>query len=277
MAGVVPGLFGGWIAALERFGTMSLAEVVQPAIDYAENGHPIEKSVVDSIESQKTLFESFPSSARMFLPSGQVPSPGQMFTMPDLARTLRKVVEAEKAALGEGRSRKEALAAAHDRFYKGDIAEEMARFYRENGGFFTKEDFAAYKARWTDPIHTTYRGYDIYTSPSHLPGGETIGQTQFQALLNILDYGMSIQEAIEAPRISVFADPNFYKPGVKMTIRAEGRISAETIGGLKGMGHHVEVIGDYALGSVQGILRNPATGTMAAGADPRRVAYAIGW
>ena len=101
-AGVVPGLFGGWIALLDRFGTMSLAQVLAPAIDYAENGHPIEASVVASIESHKELFESFPSSRRMFLPLGRVPEPGETFRMPDLANTLRKVVEAEQVALAVG-------------------------------------------------------------------------------------------------------------------------------------------------------------------------------
>ncbi|MYE35424.1 MAG: gamma-glutamyltransferase family protein, partial [Gemmatimonadales bacterium] len=170
-AGVVPGLFGGWIALLDRFGTMSLAQVLAPAIDYAENGHPIEASVVAAIESHRELFESFPSSRRMFLPRGRVPEPGETFRMPDLANTLRKVVEAEQEALAAGKTRSEALQAAFDRFYRGDIAEEMAQFYAENGGDFTTEDFARYEPIWAEPIHTTYRGYDIYTSPPTSRGG----------------------------------------------------------------------------------------------------------
>ena len=170
-AGVVPCLFGGWIALLDRFGTMSLAQVLAPAIDYAENGHPIEASVVAAIESHRDLFESFPSSRRMFLPRGRVPEPGETFRMPDLANTLRKVVEAEQAALAAGKTRSEALRAAFDRFYRGDIAEEMARFYAENGGDFTVEDFARYEPIWAEPIHTTYRGFDVYTSPPTSRGG----------------------------------------------------------------------------------------------------------
>jgi len=170
-AGVVPGLFGGWIALLDRFGTMSLEQVLAPAIDYAENGHPIEPSVVASIESHKELFESFPSSLRMFLPLGRVPEPGENFRMPDLANTLRKVVEAEQTALAAGKTRSDALQAAFDRFYRGDIAEEMAGFYSENGGDFTMEDFARYEPIWAEPVHTTYRGYDVYTSPPTSRGG----------------------------------------------------------------------------------------------------------
>ena len=474
-AGVVPGLLGGWIALLERFGTLSLKEVLQPAIEYAENGHPIEASVARSIESGRATFEQFPTSARVFLPNGRVPKPGEVFRMPDLANTYKKVVEAEQAALRQGKSRSDALWAAFDRFYKGDIAQEMARFYQENGGEFTLEDFAAYRPIWREPVRTTYRGYELFSSPPtsrtglevmmqlnlveafevqklghnsaeglHLiaeaikvtksdvyryvadpkfvdvpvaellskeyagirrpliamdqasafpapgdprrllkteaggsslqlpspdspeksedgstdsfsiadrfgnvvactpthggifgtyvvvgntgltfnngtrdgsvspyvghvnyvrggqipilgngpiivlkdgrfflslgtPGGETIGQTQFQVLLNLLDHGMGIQEAIEAPRIVLNADPNFYKPGAAITLRIENRLSPEVLRGLERLGHRIELTAGYSGGVMQGILVDLATGTMHAGADPRGVAYAIGY
>jgi gamma-glutamyltranspeptidase/glutathione hydrolase len=109
------------------------------------------------------------------------------------------------------------------------------------------------------------------------PGGETIGQTQFQVLLNIFDFGMSIQDAVAAPRIALVADPNFYKPGAAVKVRIENRISEDVANQLKAMGHDTELISGYSLGSMQGILVNQETGTMAAGADPRRVAYAVGW
>ena len=170
-AGVVPGLFGGWIALLDRFGTKSLSEVLEAAIDYAENGHPIEESVARSIAGARDRFEEFPTSAEFFLPGGEVPVPGEMFRMTDLANTFKKVVEAEEEALRADKTRSEALQAAFDRFYKGDIAREMARFYQDNGGDFTLEDFAAYEPIWAEPVHTTFRGYDIYSSPSTSRGG----------------------------------------------------------------------------------------------------------
>ena len=170
-AGVVPGLFGGWIALLDRFGTMSLAEVLEPAIDYAETGHPIEESVSRSIARSQALFEQHPTSASVFLPGGYVPEPGDLFRMTDLATTFKKVVEAEQEAIRAGKSRSEALQAAFDRFYKGDVAQELAGFYQEHGGDFTMEDFAAYEPIWQAPLHSTFRGYDIYTSPSTSRGG----------------------------------------------------------------------------------------------------------
>ena len=109
------------------------------------------------------------------------------------------------------------------------------------------------------------------------PGGETIGQTQFQVLLNVLDYGMEIQEAIEAPRISLIAEPNFYRPGSEVTVRLESRISPDVVTRLGAMGHAVVTVPEYSIGNMQGILANPMTQTLTAGADPRRMMYAVGW
>ena len=109
------------------------------------------------------------------------------------------------------------------------------------------------------------------------PGGETIGQTQFQVLLNVIDFGMGIQRAIEAPRISLSAAPNFYTPGADVTVHVEGRVAPRVISRLRELGHVTQPAREYSMGSMQGILRNPATHTMMAGADPRRMMYAIGW
>lgn len=471
-SGLVPGLFGGWIALLDRFGTMSLADVLQPALEYAENGHPLDPTVASALDRAAETFRQYPTTAAVFLPGGQPPVAGQLFKYPALAQTYRKVIEAERTAKAAGKSRSAALRAAFDRFYKGDIAQEMARFYQENGGYFTLEDFAAYEPIWAEPVHTTYRGYDVYTSPStsrggfevamqlnliegydvasmghnsartlHLvsesikvakadiyhyvadpkfteipvagmvskeyaetrraliqadrvmaypdhgtppgaqmtrqmaraagpafpdraydgsttsfsvadkwgnvialtptlgggfgtyvvagntgvlfnngarigstspypddvnyvrggqipllnnspiivmkdgkfvlslgsPGGETIGQTQFQALLNVLDFGMSIQEAVEAPRISLNAEPNFYMPGAEVTMSIEGRVSPQVVQELEAMGHRTRIVDEYSQGNMQGILVNQQTGTMTAGADARRTMYAVGF
>ena len=115
-AGVVPGLFGGWVEALYRFGTMSLAEVLAPAIEYAEKGHPIEATVVDAIKRGLEVFRRFPTSSAMFLHNGNPPTPNTLVRRLDLARTFRKVAEAEQRALRQGKSRSEALGAAFDRF-----------------------------------------------------------------------------------------------------------------------------------------------------------------
>jgi gamma-glutamyltranspeptidase/glutathione hydrolase len=108
------------------------------------------------------------------------------------------------------------------------------------------------------------------------PGGETIGQTQFQTLVNVIDRGMSIQDAIEAPRIALDAEPGFYTPGAAITLQMESRFPPEVAAGLTAMGHRVEQVGPYAIGSVQGILVS-ADGLPMAGGDPRRMGYAVGY
>ncbi len=475
-AGIVPGTFGGWIAMLQRFGTMTLGEVLAPAIEYAEGGFPIEGDLVDRMQQRQEIFELFPSSREQFLPGGKAPEPNEVFRMPALANTFRMVVEAEERALQEGRSRVEALQAAYDRFYTGDIAQEIDRFHRENEGLITLEDLARYEPIWAEPLHTNYRGFDVYSSPStsrggfevvmglnmleaydlaslgrysaetlHLmieaikvtksdiyryvadpaftelpvagllsaafadqrrqlldpaqaiefpeagaapetatgatipeqpnreghrfaeaahggstdsysvvdqwgnavsatpthgsafgtgvvvgstgltlnngmrigstapypehvnypeagkipilnnaptlifrdgrllaafgtPGGEAIGQAQLQVAVNLLDFEMTMQEAVEAPRLSLAATPNFYRAGAEITVRLENRIDPEVVLTLQEMGHAVELTPGFTPSqNMQGILVNLETGTMTAGADPRRSGYAIGF
>ena len=102
-AGAVPGLFGGWIAMLDRFGTMSLGQVLDPALDYAENGHPVQPFLSSAIEQSRELIEAFPTTSAVFLADGDPPAPGELLKYPDLARTFRKVIEAEASAVGQWR------------------------------------------------------------------------------------------------------------------------------------------------------------------------------
>jgi gamma-glutamyltranspeptidase/glutathione hydrolase len=170
-AGVIPGNFGGYLIALQRFGTMSLAQVFAPAIDYAEHGYPMDRTLATAIGSMQSKLEMYPTTAKIFLPNGKAPQAGDIFKNPDLATTLKKAVEAEQAALKQGKSREAAIQAAYDRFYKGDIAQEFDRFFKENHGLITAADLAAYKPEWSEPLHSTYRGYDIYSNPSSSRGG----------------------------------------------------------------------------------------------------------
>ena len=479
-AAIVPGNIGGLLAMLDRFGSRPLSEVLAPAIDYAQNGHPANDGYVAGIRGGRQRLLKTPTSAALFLPGGRLPESGEMVRNPDLAATLRKLVEAEQTALKGGASRNAAIQAAHDRFYKGDIAQEIDRYYKANGGVLTAADLAGFTAKWETPLHTTYRGYDVYTNgatsrggfevimqlnllegfdlsamqygsaeaihlqaeaikvaksdiyhylgdaaftkvpvegmvskayaaerrklmtparavaypaignpsafgsssmapvqvaakssgpawPEHYepdpettsfsivdregnavavtptigggmgtsvvvgntgllfnnglrlgstspypdnvnyvrarqipllnnspvivlkdgqlvlaigtPGGETIGQTQFQGIVNVLDFGLSIQAAIEGPRFRVDAEPNFYKAGAQMTVAIESRVPPAVIAALKAMGHTVEMLPEYTagVGGMQGILVDLKTKTMTAGADPRRAGYAIGW
>ena len=471
-AGITPGNIGGYLVQLQRFGTLSVADVLAPAIRYAEQGYPIDVMLAQSIARGRNNLAKYPTTAKIFLPNGEPLKAGDLLKNPDYAATLRKLVDAEAQALKKGATREAAIQAAYDRFYRGDIAQEIDRFFRENGGVLTAADLAAYAPQWQEPLHTTYRGHDVYSnpatsrggfevvmganliegvdlraagqhSPAHLhavieaikiskadiyryvadpafvrvpqaglvsrrfadlrrqlfdparaipypaagapegapeatpraqgpawdehydgelhttsfsvvdrfgnavgctptlgglfgnnvvvgstglllnngmrigstspyptdvnyvgagkipilnnspvvvlkdgklafvfgtPGGETIGQTQFQVLLNLVDFGQPVQAAIEAPRLVLDAAPNFYKPGAAITVQLEGRVPQATIEALQRMGHTVRVLPGWgSLGHMQVIRVDPVTGAMTAGADPRRTGYAMGY
>jgi gamma-glutamyltranspeptidase/glutathione hydrolase len=475
-AGIVPGNLGGYLYALDRFGTMSLADLFAPAIEYAEKGYPIDPMLAQSIARGQRNLSKYPTSAKIFLPAGQPLKAGDLLKNPDYAATLRKLVEAERQAKAKGASRSAAIMAAFDRFYKGDIAQEFERFFKENGGLLTAADLAAYQPQWTEPLHTSYRGHDVYSNPStsrggfevlmqanltegfdlqsygfgsakalHVmieavkvakadiyryvadpkftavptlgmlskeyatgrralidpakagpypqpgrpagaatssapaarangraafpeaydaeqhttsfsiadgfgnavactptlgglfgnnvvvgstglllnngmrlgstspypdnvnyvgagkipilnnspvvvlkdgklafvfgsPGGETIGQTEFQMLIHLVDFNLPVQQAIEAPRFALEATPNFYKPGAEIKVTIENRVKPDVIAALRAMGHTVEVLSGWgSLGHMQTIRIDQKTGAMTAGGDPRRTGYAMGY
>ena len=167
LSGGIPGVVDAWYVLLDRWGTMSFEQVLQPAIEMAENGFPLgESSAGDITETKKIL--KYPTTVKIYLPRGKPPKPGDIFSNRDLAATLRKLVEAEQANKSKGRH--DALAAARDRFYKGDIARELAAFSEENGGLFRYDDFAGYTAELEAPVSISYRGYQIYKNPSATQG-----------------------------------------------------------------------------------------------------------
>src|SRR5438093_7666127 len=167
LSATVPGVVDAWYLLLDRWGTKTFADVLQPAIGLAEEGFPMDESLAAAIASSRKL-KKYPTSMKIYFPNGQAPKPGEIFKNRDLARTLKRLVEAERASAAKGRH--EALKAARDRFYKGDIAREMARFSEENGGLFRYDDFAAYTAKVETPVSTEYRGYRMYKNPSASQG-----------------------------------------------------------------------------------------------------------
>ncbi|MHB1328665.1 MAG: gamma-glutamyltransferase family protein, partial [Gemmatimonadales bacterium] len=162
LAAVTPGTPGGLLTMLAEYGTMSLKDVLAPAIEMAD-GYPIEAQTAASIEGRKKMLEQWPYSKSVFLINdGKGPEAGQIFRQADLAVTLRKLVETEQLALKRGKSRKEAIYAAYDRFYKGDIAAEIARSTQEQGGLITAQDLANWKVKIEEPLSVSYKGIDVY-------------------------------------------------------------------------------------------------------------------
>ena len=226
---VVPGALHAALTVLEKWGTMTFAQVAAPAIEYAERGFPMRDSTARAIRNQRKFFEQWPDNKTYWLkPDGSEYQPGETIKLPALARTLKRMVEAEKAPRG---GRAAGIAAARDRFYKGDIAKEMVAFLQKHHAPFELADFSEFFARLEAPAVTTYRGYTIY---KHGFGSQ--GPVLLQTL-NILeqfdlkgmgyasaDYLHTVVEAMKlayADRDSYYADPAF------VDVPGEGLLSKE--------------------------------------------------
>ncbi len=459
---------------------MKLSDTMQPAIDMAEKGHPISAIMVKWITNAKAILSKWPGSVKTFLPGGEPPKAGDLFVQAEYAETLKKIRDGEKKNLKKGRS--QAMQAARDVFYKGEIARALDKFSQENGGLIRYEDLAGYRGKIEEPWKTTFKGYEIYSmstvtqgpmmlqtmnvlepfdftnvkhnSPEYMhliveafklaymdrhnyygdpsmvkvpekglmskayaderrklidqtkavmevpagdpwkyegkaglspkngpvlasvstaddedpfrrtdttafviidkdgnmfsttasnnmgvrrsgvtptglgfvlsgrlrqfsldpknpnviapgkipritptphmalkdgkpvmawttPGEDVQTQANLQVFLNVVQYGMDLQTAVEVPRFRSLhgPEPHFpqeMKPG---QVRAEPRIAPETIKMLEGMGHKIKTEGDWLepSGGMVIVTRNPNTGVLQAGADPRRECYAIGW
>ena len=202
LASGVPGAVAGLTAALAKYGTMPLTEVMAPAIRYADEGFIVDSAFTRSVTNNAALIEQF-GGKDVFLPHGEAPAPGSRFRQPTLARTLRRI--AERGAAG---------------FYHGETAQAIADEMRGDGGIITTADLDRYAAVWREPVRSTYRGYTLFTMPPSSSGGVTITET-----LNILEgydslspfgsarYVHLLTDAYQrafVDRNSQLADPAFY-------------------------------------------------------------------
>jgi gamma-glutamyltranspeptidase/glutathione hydrolase len=210
---VTPGTPGGLMTMVARWGRLSLAEVLAPAMEMAE-GYPMEADAVRRVRSNRDRILAWPYTAAVFFPGGgEGPEAGDILVQSDLAVTLRKLVEAEADALAAGRSREDAIQAAYDRFYRGDIAEEYVRGAREQGSRVTMDDLARWSVYVEEPVMTTYKGIEVYKL-THWVQGPVLLQT-----LNILE-NFDLQEmgynsaryvhALYQAMNLAFADRDFY-------------------------------------------------------------------
>lgn len=165
LAAITPGTPGGLMVMLAEYGKLSLREVLEPAIRMAD-GYPIDEETANSIERQKHWIKQWRYARAVMLPHAgearEAPEAGEIFRQPELAATLRKLVEAEQQALRSGKGRREAIMAAYDRFYRGDIAQEFVRGLQEEGGLITLADLANWRVKTEEPVTTQYRGIDVY-------------------------------------------------------------------------------------------------------------------
>ena len=213
LAAVTPGTPGGLMVMLAEYGTMSLAQVLAPAIEMAD-GYPMEAQLVNTIEHDKDWINKWKYSPAIMLPrDGNPPEPGQLFVQHDLAATWRKLVEAERIALKQGKTRKQAIYAAYDRFYKGDIAREIVRGVQEDGGLFTLADLANWKVRIEEPVSTTYKGITVYKLPFWQQGPAMLQALNILENADLKSMGFNspkyIHTVYQAMSLA-FADRDFY-------------------------------------------------------------------
>ena len=216
LAAVTPGTPGGIMTMLAQYGTMSLGDVLAPAIELAD-GYPIEAQTADSIERFKDQLAKWPYSKRTFLVHAgeqrSAPAAGEIFRQPDLAATLRKLVATESEALAAGKSRVEAIQAAYDRFYKGDIAQEFVRAAREQGGLITADDLARWQVKIEEPVHVNYKGIEVYKLTTWVQGPAMLQTLNILENFDLRDMGYNstryIQTLYQAMSLA-FADRDFY-------------------------------------------------------------------
>jgi len=216
LAATTPGTPGGICLMLANYGSMSLKEVLAPAMNLAA-GYPIDAQTANSIERGKAMIKTWPYSKKVLLPhlgeKREAPEAGEIFIQKDLLNTLQKMVDAEQAALKQGKSRKEAIWAAYDRFYKGDIADEFVRGAQEQGGLITKEDLKNWRPTEEAPSMVNYKGIDVYKlqawtqGPSLLQALNIVENFDLKKMgYNSADYMHTIYQAMNLS----FADRDFY-------------------------------------------------------------------
>ncbi len=161
---IIPGACGGWLSALDRFGSMDASAVFQPAIEYAEQGFALTVKNAEFTQFNVPDMLRFPSTTANYLPHGRAPLPGELLTQPDLARSLRAIAKGGAEV-----------------FYRGEIADKIARYLEENGGLITHQDLADFAVEWQDPISVPYRGYRVFAPPPPCQG------IQYLETLNIME------------------------------------------------------------------------------------------
>ena len=191
----VPGTVDGWETLRQACGTMPLARLLEPAIGYAENGFPVSEVIAYQWQQSFRKLAAHPSGGE-FLPGGQAPSPGEIVRLPTLAATLRAIAEGGSAA-----------------FYRGPLADKMAAFVQEQGGWLTTEDLAAHTSDWDEPIATDYRGVTCWECPPNGQGLAALAALNIAEGFDIGGMGAQSPDAyhhlIEAMRLA-FADAYRY-------------------------------------------------------------------
>ena len=217
MPALVPGMVDGALVALREYGSMSFEQVIAPAIDLAD-GFALDDMRASSIAYSQPFFNMWPTSKAHFLPNGRPLRTGEIFRQPDLAHTLRGMVEVEKKALAAGATRDAAIDKVRDYFYRGEIARKIDAFSKANGGLLRYEDLAAFKVQPEEPVSTTFKGYRVYKNgfwsqgPAMIEALNILDGFDDQPAFNSAAYIHRVVEALKlayADRDTYYGDPKF--------------------------------------------------------------------
>ncbi|MDZ7669969.1 MAG: gamma-glutamyltransferase [Gammaproteobacteria bacterium] len=244
LAATTPGTPGGLLVMLAEYGRLSLAEVLEPAMEMAE-GYPMEAQTADSIERMKEQIRQWPASRELFLvhegEEREAPHAGEIFRQPDLLITLEKLVAAEQAALAAGKSRKAAIYAAYERFYRGDIAADFVAGSQAVGGLHTLEDLANWEVRIEEPVRVDYKGIGVYKLDAWTQGPAMLQALNMVEQLDVADMGYNsaryvhslyqIMSMAFADRDFYYGDP-YFPPEEPMAGLLSKRYAAERLKGL---------------------------------------------
>lgn len=216
LAATTPGTVGGLCLMLAEYGTMSLEQVLKPAMELAA-GYPIDAQTANAMERGKAMIKEWPYSKKVFLPHAgekrEAPVAGEIFVQKELLATLTKMVESEREMLKKKKSRKEAIMAANDRFYKGDIAKEFVRGSKEQGGLITMEDLAKWKPIIEEPLSVNFKGIDVYKMQQWTQGPVLLQSLNMLENFDLKKMGYNSTKYIHTlyqTMSMTFADRDFY-------------------------------------------------------------------
>lgn len=239
LAAVTPGTPGGLMVMLAEFGTLSLEQVLAPAMEMAR-GYPIEQSQADNMEERKDILMQWSYSRKVFLPHLDTDNPeqraapvaGEIFRQPDLLAMLEKLVETERRALERGQSREKAIMAAYNRFYRGDIARELIRASTEYEGIMTLADLANWQVHIEEPVSTNYKGIEVYKLTHWVQGPVLLQALNILEEIDLKSMGYSTSRYIHVlyqVMNLAFADRDFYygDPYVPPVEPIEGLLSKD--------------------------------------------------
>ena len=218
----IPGAVHGWSTLLDTYGSMKLAEVLGPAVRYAEEGFPVAELTAESWQESEARLRSDEGAAAVYLLNGRAPKAGEIFKNTRMAQTLRGIAEG-----------------GADTFYKGEIADKIVRCSEKKGGLFTRKDFADHHSDWVEPITANYRGYDVYELPAATQGFVVLEMLKILEGFDINSMGQGSPDVlhlmIEVKKLAFLdrdrhlADRHFMKVPMKELVSAQRAVSLRTL------------------------------------------------